>query len=363
MAGLRAGAVVQATHRRILLSGEHSTLPEAELKALLAVHAPVARVVLYREGLVADVAGGTAKEVDSALTRMALAHAWMEPWGRFDASKEGLEAAASIVQEHTDGRGSVAVHSLRRAGDARGGPEAVSRSGIERRLGSALAAAGHPIDLQDPDWVLDVWVVGQTLHVGRRMGVVDRSRFERRVLEERDHFSPVSMHPRRAASLLHLARVPPGGVVLDPFCGTGGMVLEAALDGYQVWGSDLDAWMVQGCLSTLADAGPEPVDGSVFVADVGDVPGLLPVISGGVVTDLPYGRASTTNREDLMALYRRAFQAMREVLAPGGLAVVGLADPSLLVAATDAGGTVMETHEERVHRSLTRTYAVVKWVR
>ncbi|HJQ94045.1 MAG TPA: hypothetical protein VJ874_07170, partial [Candidatus Thermoplasmatota archaeon] len=186
---------------------------------------------------------------------------------------------------------------------------------------------------------------------------LDRSRFEARISDERAHFSPVGMHPRRAASLLHLARAPPCSRVYDPFCGTGGMVLEAALEGYDAWGSDLDPFMVQGTLQTLADAAPEPLDGQAFVADIADAPGLVGMVDA-VVTDLPYGRSSGTDGEPLRGLYGRAFTAFAELLPAGGHLLVGHSDPSLLAGLEAAGFRVVERHAEPVHKSLVRHYAV-----
>jgi len=42
--------------------------------------------------------------------------------------------------------------------------------------------------------------------------------------------------------------------VLDPFCGTGGVLIEAGLIGLEVYGFDIQQSMVEGCkeiLSTL----------------------------------------------------------------------------------------------------------------
>lgn len=338
--------------RAILLSGEHPTLPAAELRALLDVHDPRATVQL--QGLVAVVVPGDPAGTDAALSRMALAHEWGELWAQAPETEAGLAHLAGLVRASAKwGEGTAAVASQRR-----GSGKALDRSAVERALGTALSDAGHAIDLAAPATVVFAWLLDGRIVAGLRRGVNDRGRFEARASDERDHFSPVSMHPRRAASLLHLARVPPGRRVYDPFCGTGGFVLEAALEGYDAWGSDLDAFMVQGTLQTLADAGPEPLAGSVVVADIGAAPLLVERVDG-IVTDLPYGRASGTEGEELRGLYQRAFAAFAALLPPGGRAVVGHPDPDLLFGVEAHGFRVEERHAERVHRSLTRHYAVL----
>lgn len=337
--------------RAVLLSGEHATLPLAELKALLAVHDP--RATVLADGLVAVVQPARAEDTDAALRRMALAHEWGELWAQAPETPEGLAKLSGYVALNTKGQGTAAV-----ATERRGAGKALDRAQVERALGNALREAGHRIDLAAPEHVAFAWLLGGRIVAGRRRGQPDRSVFEGRISDERAHFSPVSLHPRRAASLLHLARVPPGGRVYDPFCGTGGFVLEAALEGYDAWGSDLDAFMVQGTLQTLADAGPEPLDGTVFVADIADAPGLMGTVDG-IATDLPYGRGSSTDGEPLRGLYGRAFAAFADLLRPGGRAVVGHPDPALLDGVETQGLRVEETHAEFVHRSLTRHFAVL----
>jgi tRNA (guanine10-N2)-dimethyltransferase len=340
-----------AAPRAVLLSGEHPTLPAAELRALLAVHDPGARVEV--NGLVAVVHPHTPEGTDAALARMALAHEWGDWWGDAAETDAGLATLAKTVAGKASGSGSAAV-----ATERRGAGKAVDRVQVERGLGAALQSAGHRIDLKTPDHVVFAWLVDGRITVGLRRGLIDRGAYDARCAFDRAHFSPVTLHPRRAASLLHLAQVQPGGRVYDPFCGTGGLVLEAAVEGYDAWGSDLDAFMVQGTMTTLADAALEPLAGTVFEADVGDTPRLVGTVDA-IVTDFPYGRASGSEGEDLRRLYGRALDAFAQMLPRGGRAVIGHADPDLLGDIESHGLRLVERHAEPVHKSLTRHYAVV----
>ncbi|MFA5944274.1 MAG: THUMP domain-containing protein [Candidatus Thermoplasmatota archaeon] len=338
--------------RAVLLSGEHPTLPAAELRALLDVHDPSASSNAM--GLVAIVQPGRPEATDAALARMALAHEWGELWAQAPETPAGLAQLADIVRAKATGIGAAAVATERR-GEGKG----LDRVAVERALGAALKGAGHAIDLKAPEVVLFAWFVDGRIAIGLRRGEPDRSRFEARISDERAHFSPVGMHPRRAASLLHLARVAPGGRVYDPFCGTGGLVLEAALEGYDTWGSDLDSFMVQGTLQTLADGGAEPLDGVIFEADIAATPALMERVEG-IVTDLPYGRSSGTDGEEIRSLYARAFEAFAVLLPAGAYCVVGHGDPAALPDVASAGFQIVERHDERAHRSLVRHFLVAR---
>ena len=50
--------------------------------------------------------------------------------------------------------------------------------------------------------------------------------------------------PKLAQIMVNLAAPRPGDIVLDPFCGTGVVLQEAALMGYQIYGTDLEPRMV-----------------------------------------------------------------------------------------------------------------------
>ncbi len=351
MPGFAPAAPAQA--QAVLLSGEHPTLPAAELRALLAVHDPEA-TVQHDGGPVAVVQPGRPERTQAALHRMALAHAWGDLWATAPESEPGLHRLAVLVPAVAPKAGTVAVASERR-----GPGKTLERAAVERELGAVLKAGGLAIDLKAPEHTVFAWLAAGRVTLGLLRGAVARGESEARTSDERAHFSPVSLHPRRAASLLHLARVPPGGRVLDPFCGTGAIVLEAALEGYDAWGSDLDRFMVSGTMQTLTDSGPAPLEGKVFRADIGDVPDLIDGVDG-IVTDFPYGRASSSHDEELANLYGRAFAAFAQVLKPGGHAVVGCAQPELLPDLGAHGFMEVERHEERMHRSLTRHYVVAR---
>lgn len=57
--------------------------------------------------------------------------------------------------------------------------------------------------------------------------------------------------PKLAQIMINLANPTPSGMVLDPFCGTGVVLQEAALMGYKVYGTDVASKMVDYSLDNL----------------------------------------------------------------------------------------------------------------
>lgn len=234
-----------------------------------------------------------------------------------------------------------------------------SGSQIEREVG-ALLGKGRRIDLEHPELWVRAFLLKDRIYVGQQLWESDPKALAARHVDQRPFFSPVSLEPRLARALLNLARVPTGGTVYDPFCGTGGLLLEAAQMGLRAVGSDLDPRMVEGSRRNLDHYG---FSAQLFAADIGRAPeelaarGIPPV--DAVVSDLPYGRSATTGKEPRAELYERAFGAVASAVRPGGHVVLGLPNASSVEA---AGRNLrrVERFEVRAHKSLTRHFAVYR---
>ena len=142
-----------------------------------------------------------------------------------------------------------------------------------------------------------------------------------------------------------------GQRLLDPFCGTGGVLIEAASIGVKAIGSDISPKMVEGCKENLEHFNLEWE--KIEVSDIGDIESSIGRVDS-VATDPPYGRATSTMREPLGDLYKRAFCSMTEVLGPGsGIGVVLPRE-----CPPHPGLELREHHDQKVHRSLTRHYCI-----
>lgn len=86
---------------------------------------------------------------------------------------------------------------------------------------------------------------GRRTHLAKTLYVQDIDDYARRDFgrPKRDAFVGM-LPPKLAQTMLNLAQVSPGNRVLDPFCGTGVVLQEAALMGASVYGSDVSTRMV-----------------------------------------------------------------------------------------------------------------------
>ncbi|MCD6383424.1 MAG: RsmD family RNA methyltransferase, partial [Thermoplasmata archaeon] len=162
---------------------------------------------------------------------------------------------------------------------------------------------------------------------------------------------PISIDPRVARAAVNLLKIPPGGVFLDPFCGTGGIALEAGLLGYRVFLADADPEMVEGSIINLKHFG---INVEFRTASpVSKLSGLLPTKVDGIATDPPYGRASKIVGKPLNDL----FLVLPAILKRGGKVLLVLHREDDVNSIGDHFN-IIEIHSKRIHGSLTRYFAL-----
>jgi tRNA (guanine10-N2)-dimethyltransferase len=268
---------------------------------------------------------------------------------RISAARAVVEAAA------IDRTGTIAV----RARDVRG-LAGVDTRAAERALGEALVDRGFAVDLDDPDHELRALFSAGTCAVGW-LAAESRRGFGARAPTEKPFFQPGSMGPLLARALANLAGARDGRRLLDPMCGTGGVLVEAGLVGADVVGVDAQAKMARGATENLS----EHLDGgwTTLQGDATRLP-LADDAVDGVVFDAPYGRQSKIAGEDgasgdaeLPVLVEGALAEAHRITAGARAVVVG--DRSWTDAARAAGWTVEKEFERRVHRSLSRHVLVL----
>ena len=178
----------------------------------------------------------------------------------------------------------------------------VSTKDIERQVGGLFHDKGSTFNLENPTRrfgiVLDNsagtvawgWMIGQG--PGKHGWSAMRA-------NKRPFFRPVSLEPRLARAAVNIAAGASAGYVVDPMCGTGGILIESALTGRPTLGIDFDPVMVEGC--------QENIDWAKVEAEVkrGDATRFeLPNDVAAVVVDPPYGRNSPSDEkliEDMLA--------------------------------------------------------------
>lgn len=260
---------------------------------------------------------------------------------------EPAEIGAYLGREGAAGS-SAAVRRL-------GRPSSGAEDAAVLDAGRRFKAGGGTIDLRQPS--RRFWLAGGADGTDRlleEVASVDRRAASTRRMPSLPFQRPVSLPPRLARAAANLARVRPGDRVVDPFVGTGALLAEAGLLGARLYGIDRDATMVRGALRNLAHLGVGAEE--LLVGDAGDVEFSRRATSfDAVLTDPPYGRASSTGGEGAAAVVDRVLPRWAARVRPGGRLVIVV---SSRIRDPGADWTTIAAVPVRVHRSLTREFRV-----
>jgi len=185
---------------------------------------------------------------------------------------------------------------------------------VASRIASHLK--GQP-DLSHPKVQFAIALTGDGVRFGRIVSQADKS--WRKHLRRPRHCS-TALPVRLARAIVNMA-VQPGDSVLDPCCGVGTLLVEAASIGASVFGSDINWRMVAAARENLSHFG---FAAQVTVAPAETVNGRFDVI----VTDLPYGRSTQADER----LYQAILSNLAS-LAPRAAIVTGAPSSEILQAA------------------------------
>jgi tRNA G10 N-methylase Trm11 len=208
------------------------------------------------------------------------------------------------------------------------------------------------IDLTSPDFEVTL-VRAREDHLAVTMPETMSQGWSRRRPRARPFFHPSAIFPKLSRALVNLSRCREGELFLDPFAGTGSLLLEAELVGAQAVAVDLTAKMARGSVANMRQFGQRWV--GVVRADST----FLPMTGvDAVATDIPYGRASSTRGKSPNELLEMTLPELARVLKPESLLV--LMHPKDVEVTADEDFSVLEEHDLHVHKLLTRTISVLR---
>ena len=334
-----------------LVSGEHQTLPVSEVQAILEAEGIKYRIlenltqVLRLE---ADPNSVEAIKFRSALTRVCCREI-------FNCEANISEILANIssgsMEEFIEGD-SFAVRVRRVKGVT---PELV-RVELERKLGEQIlkTVKTSRVNLSNPQKTFFGVLTDKRFIFGLKTAEIIPKPFSERRPRRRPFFHPTAMPAKLARVMVNLAQPRMGDLVLDPFCGTGGMLVEAGLIGCRVLGFDAKPHMLRGGLKNLLHYGIN-LEG-VAIADA-RYPPVAKVDC--IVTDPPYGRSASTLGASTIRIVEDFLSAVGDKIPRGRR--ICMASPKTIRIA-DAGEKTgfkhLESHFVYVHRSLTREIVV-----
>lgn len=334
-------------------SQEHPELPLAELRAVMECENIEASIDSITEGLVVlkDISQENLMDYYRILTRrLGYTHEVHELILRTTTDDLSRDVATVDWTNLIDRNFAVRVKRIR---------SEIDTVGYERILGTLILenSEGIKVNLSKPNTLVRVVANGDELFIGIERIRLNKKHFEESKPHKRPFFYPGSMNPKLARCMVNLSRIRQGELLLDPFCGTGGILIEAGLIGCKVVGSDIYWKMQNGTAINLDYYGIE--DYRTFHLDVRELKMYEKVAS--VVTDPPYGISTSTGDVKGEEIFKEFFHAIYDNMKDD--AYLCMASPhyvDLNPMVDEVGFEIVEQYGIKMHRSLTRIISVIR---
>ncbi len=231
------------------------------------------------------------------------------------------------------------------------------KSDVESLLGNAVKEVfpSSKVSLRSPD----IMIVGVYCDDAFHVCTVDPSSNYKSWVNRRPRirpfFHPSAMFPKFARLLVNLAHVKDNDLLIDPFCGTGSILIEAGMIGIRSIGLDISQRMCKGTLNNLKHFNVN----NIGVIN-GDSVHLSLLNVSGVATDIPYGRASSTHKRKADDLTQYFMGTLKDILQKGCYACI--VHPQTIGLTKFRSFKIVQEHVIPINRTLTRIITILKRV-
>lgn len=329
------------------LSGEHNTIPASEAIACLELLNVDFKIHLALDGcLIIDLKDNADCIAEALSKRLAMTHHIIKVLGIGGPEEEDILEVVKNATFDFEGTYSIRVRRIKEY-------SRINTEMMEKRLGGVFYRKGFHADLKTPGTQFRVLLTEGKSVFGVVLRSINRSRFESRKPHYKPFFYPGVLMPRIALALVNLSK--PEKYLYDPFCGTGGILVEAGLIDLRVMGGDVQRKLLLGAKMNLDYY---DTDYSLMYQDACRM-ALRDESVDAVVTDPPYGRSAAIRAESLENLLSGSLKEIYRVLKKDKRAVF-ISEREIERVAQEAGFKIIEVHLHRVHRSLTRRICVLE---
>lgn len=334
-------------------SQEHPQLPLAELKAVMECENIDAAIDIITEGLVIlkEIPEDKLDDYYRTLTRrLGYTHEVHEIIMKSSIEKLNEDIPSICWPNYINETFAVRVKRFK---------SEIDTVATERKAGALILENCEDIKvkLREPNSLVRLVAYQNDVYIAIEKIKLNKKHFEDSKPHKRPFFYPGSMSPKLARCMVNLSRATEGQLLLDPFCGTGGILIEAGLIGCKVLGSDIYWKMKNGTAINLEHYGI--TDYRTFNLDVRELKMYEKVDS--VVTDPPYGISTSTGDIEGNDIFKEFFYSIYNNMKDD--AYLCMASPhyvDLKPMADEVGFEIIEQYGIKMHRSLTRIISVIR---
>lgn len=329
------------------LSGEQPALARAEFESLLHLTNSEARPIWSENFVVFDTTNDHLAFLLSRAAMIKEAGYVIAESSAFNEDIEWIQDTQLTSSIHSSESFCVRTHSLV--------PEKMDeyRRKITNLLGARIKHLTRAkINAKHPNAKILVLLTPNGIMLSRSYESDTRKKLVNKNPSERPFFHPSMMNPQLARVMCNLAGVMPEQIAYDPFSGGGGILLELATLGAKAIGMDLNWRQLMGSKSNLTHE-----KHFIFSLIQGDarVTPFAKHFCDCIVTDPPYGRASSTRGTRATSLVGEFLADIPDILKPNGtLCIAGSSKMRIPEICSNLGLKCNHYIPVRVHSGLIR---------
>ena len=226
-----------------------------------------------------------------------------------------------------------------------------SESAIAKKIGEKISIK-NKINLTNPDLKILYYAKEKSIiSIWKKKNETYYTKCLEHHIRYRPYFSPIGIHPRIARSMVNLSNCSSGDTIIDPFCGTGGILIEIANMEINAIGIDI--------LNKMAEYSKGNLKHYDLKAKIikGDIENLKNSNFNAIVTDPPYGISTTTKGEGVEKLMKRSLELFAKKMKTKQRVVMAVSNPELV---QNKNYTTIHKFEWYIHKSLTRYILVME---
>lgn len=233
--------------------------------------------------------------------------------------------------------------------------EHISEKEKKNIIDAIWSNSSKKVDLNHPEALIEVFVMLGDIMITEKIFDIVKSFLK----TSAPYKKPITLDPRISRAMSNLTGIKKGDV-LDPFCGTGLLLKEAALMGLNAYGSDLSEEMVKGAKENFSYFG---LKGIFKQADSTKLEKTWKRKFDAIITDPPYGISTSLFKKNVCKLYCDALESMNKRIKIGGkivMVVPDITEPMFSKKAKKLGLKKIYKIHQRVHKSLSRYFFVLR---
>lgn len=261
----------------------------------------------------------------------------------FTSKKNNLQMALEDLEKINIGKNSFAIRQI--------GTQNLNDKKTSISIGEKISSE-NKTDLRNPQVTVLLYKVKRIfISLNYKAWETGYKRCLEHHISNRPYFSPISIHPRIARAMVNLSNCNGKEPLIDPFCGTGGILIEGADMGIEVTGIDLKEKMIEFTRGNLKHYG---FKAKLITSDFREISNQN---FSSIVCDPPYGIASTTGGENINDLMKRCLELFQKNMRKKQRLVIAVSNPNIV---KNPNLKLLRKFEWYIHKSLTRNIIVLE---